>query len=244
MRLLIVDDESLARKRLRGLLSGDIEHEVVGEAESGEKCLQLVAECRPDTVLLDIRMPGMGGIETARHLAALPDPPAVIFVTAYDSFAMEAFDAQAVDYLLKPVRKQRLAASLQRAARPTRPQLAALADRRNVQRRHIAAKLGDTLRLIPVDSIRYLQAEQKYVTVHHETDCDLIDESLKALEREFPRELLRIHRNTLVGTRFITGLERDEEGSLRVTLDGVMDSLAVSRRHAAEVRKRIASGCS
>lgn len=241
MRLLIVDDEALARKRLRALLAGNNQYEIVGEAESGDDCLHRTAACRPDIVLLDIRMPGMDGIETARHLATLPDPPAVIFVTAYDSFAVEAFDAHAVDYLLKPVRKARLAESLGRAARPTRPQLAALADKQSAPRRRIAAKLGDTLRLIPVDSIFYLRAEQKYVTAYHEAGCDLINESLKDLEQEFPEKFLRIHRNTLVSVQCITGLQRDEEGSLVVRLDGVAGPLAVSRRHAAEVRKRIKS---
>lgn len=241
MRVLIVDDEALARKRMRTLLSGDNQHEIVGEAESGDDCLQLAAARRPDIVLLDIRMPGMDGIETARHLAALPDPPAVIFVTAYDSFAMEAFNAQAVDYLLKPVRKTRLAESLRRAARPTRPQLAALAETRGKYRRSIAAKLGDTLRLIPVDSIYYFRAEQKYVTACHEAGCDLINESLKELEREFAAQFLRIHRNTLVAVRLITRLQRDAEGSLWIYLDGVPDPLAVSRRHAADVRRHLTS---
>lgn len=226
---------------MRTLLAGENQHEVVGEAESGDDCLHLAATRRPDIVLLDIRMPGMDGIETARHLAALPDPPAVIFVTAYDSFAMDAFDAQAVDYLLKPVRKTRLSESLRRAARPTRPQLAALAGTRRAARRRIAAKLGDTLRLIPVDSIFYFRAEHKYVTAHHEAGNDLINESLKELEQEFPGTFLRVHRNTLVGVQFISGLQRDADGSLRVKLDGVAEALIVSRRHAGAVRKRIKS---
>lgn len=239
MRILLVDDEALARGRLAALLAADDDHEVVGEAGSGEECLKLVAGCRPDVVLLDIRMPGMDGIETARHLAALSEPPAVIFVTAYDAFAIEAFDAQAVGYLLKPVRGERLAEALRRAARPTRPQLAALTGSASTRRRRIAAKLGDTLRLIPVDTIRYFQADQKYVTVHHVGGADLIDESLKELAAEFREDFVRIHRNALVALKYAAALERDAQGQLQVRLEGIAEPLAVSRRHAPEARKRM-----
>jgi two-component system, LytTR family, response regulator AlgR len=239
VRILLVDDEALARGRLAALLAADHDHEVVGEAVSGEECLKLVARCRPDVVLLDIRMPGMDGIETARHLAALSDPPAVIFVTAYDAFAIEAFDAQAVGYLLKPVRGERLAEALRRAARPTRPQLAALTGSASARRRRIAAKLGDTLRLIPVDTIRYFQADQKYVTVHHVGGADLIDESLKELAAEFREDFVRIHRNALVALKYAAALERDAQGQLQVRLEGITEPLAVSRRHAPEARKRM-----
>jgi len=242
MRILVVDDEALARSRLRGLLAGDESHQVVAEADSGEACLALVAKHRPDVVLLDIRMPGMDGIETARHLAALAEPPAVIFTTAYDAFAVQAFDAQAVGYLLKPVRGERLTEALRRAARPTRPQLAALTGAGSTPRRRIAAKLGDALRLIPVDTIRYFQADQKYVTVHHEGGADLIDESLKDLETEFQETFVRIHRNALVALQYMAALERDARGILLARLDGVTETLAVSRRHAPEVRRRIRAG--
>lgn len=242
MKILIVDDEALARSRLRALLAKDGTHEVVGEAASGEACLKLVARDRPDIVLLDIRMPGMDGIETARHLAALSEPPAVIFATAYDGFAIQAFEAQAVGYLLKPVREQRLAEALQRATRPTRPQLAALSDTGSTRRGRIAAKLGDALRLIPIDTIHYFQADQKYVTVHHEGGADLIDESLRELEAEFQDDFVRIHRNALVALKFVAALERDERGNLCLQLRGGEEPLAVSRRHAPEVRKRIRTG--
>lgn len=242
MRILVVDDEALARDRLKALLAADATHEVVGEADTGEGCLRLVNRLRPDVVLLDIRMPGMDGIETARHLAALAEAPAVIFVTAYDAFAIEAFDAQAVGYLLKPVRENRLSEALQRAARPTRPQLAALAGTGSERRRQIAAKLGDALRLIPVDTITYFQADQKYVTVHHEGGTDLIDESLKDLESEFAGDFVRIHRNALVALKCITALERDALGMLYVRLEEVEQPLAVSRRHAAGLRKRMRAG--
>jgi two-component system response regulator AlgR len=242
VRVLVVDDEALARSRLQALLARDGNHEVVAEADSGENCLKLVAKHRPDVVLLDIRMPGMDGIETARHLAALDEPPAVIFVTAYDAFAVQAFDAQAVGYLLKPVRGERLAQALRRAARPTRPQLRALGGAGRARRRWIAAKLGDALRLIAVDTIRYFQADQKYVTVHHEGGADLIDESLKELATEFGDEFVRIHRNALVALKYIAAVERDAQGQLCVHLEGLPDRLTVSRRFAPQVRRRIRKG--
>jgi two-component system, LytTR family, response regulator AlgR len=242
VKVLIVDDEALARGRLRALLAEDASHEVVAEADSGEACLALVAKHRPDVVLLDIRMPGMDGIETARHLATLAEPPAVIFTTAYDAFAVQAFDAQAVGYLLKPVRGERLAEALRRAARPTRPQLAALSGAGGAPRPRIAAKLGGALRLIPVDTIRYFQAEQKYITVCHAGGVDLIDESLRELETEFRESFVRIHRNALVALQYLAAMERDTQGMLRARLDGVTETLAVSRRHAPEVRRRIRAG--
>jgi len=242
MRILVVDDEALARDRLKALLAEQRDHEVIGEAQSGEECLQRAAGQRPDIVLLDIRMPGMDGLETARHLATLDAPPAVIFVTAFDNFAVEAFEAEAVGYLLKPVRAERLFEALARAARPTRPQLAALTGAAGPGRRRIAARLGDALRLIPVDTIRFFQAEQKYVAVHHEDGTDLIDESLKELESEFREEFVRIHRNALVALRHMAALERDAQGQLGARIEGVGEPLAVSRRHAPEVRRRIQEG--
>jgi two-component system response regulator AlgR len=242
VRILLVDDEVLARDRLRALLARMEGHEVVGEADSGEACLRRVAALQPDVVLLDIRMPGMDGIEVARHLAASEQPPAVIFVTAYDAFAVEAFDAQAVGYLLKPVRGARLAEALARAARPTRPQLAALGGTGGQRRQRIAARIGDALQLIPVDTIRYFQADQKYVTVYHEAGTDLIDEPLKELESEFGGEFVRIHRKALVALKHIAAVERDAQGQLLVRMDGVAEPLAVSRRHAPALRRRIQAG--
>lgn len=242
MKILLVDDEALARDRLRSLLAKAGAHEVVGEAAGGEECLRRVAKLQPDVVLLDIRMPGMDGLETARHLAALESPPAVIFVTAFDAFAVEAFEAQAVGYLLKPVRGERLAEALQRAVRLTRPQLAALSGTGGARRRQIAARLGEALQLIPVDTIRFFQADQKYVTVYHEAGTDLIDESLKELESEFRDDFVRIHRNALVALRHMAAVERDAQGQLCVRVEGLQEPLAVSRRHAPGLRRRIQEG--
>jgi two-component system, LytTR family, response regulator AlgR len=242
VRILVVDDEAPARARLKALLDGDALHRVTGEAESGEDCLRLAARLRPDLVLLDIRMPGMDGIETARHLAALDEPPAVIFVTAYDAFAVQAFEAQAVGYLLKPVRRERLLQALGHAARPTRPQLAALTGEGASRRQRIAARLGDALRLIPVDTIHYFQAEQKYITVQHAGGADLIEESLKDLADEFKADFVRIHRNALVAVKSVLALERDAQGQLRARVEGAPEPMPVSRRHAPDVRRRIEKG--
>jgi two-component system response regulator AlgR len=242
LRILIVDDEAPARTRLAALVGDLPGHEVAGEAATGEEALERVQALRPDLVLMDIRMPGMGGIEAARHLSVLGDAPAVIFVTAYDNFAMDAFDAQAVGYLMKPVRAERLARALAHAARPTRPQLAALAasgPSGGKPRARIAARLGDALRLIDVETIYYFQADQKYVTVRHEGGSDLIDEALKDLAGEFGDRFVRVHRNALVCLDHIESLARDDDGRLVVQVRGADAPLPVSRRHAAEVRRRI-----
>jgi two-component system response regulator AlgR len=241
VRILVVDDEAPARARLASLV-GDLEgHEAVGEAATGEEALELVQRLKPDLVLMDIRMPGMGGLEAARHLSVLESPPAVIFVTAYDAFAIDAFEAQAVGYLMKPVRRERLARALRHAARPTRPQLAALSGAAGGTRprSRIAARLGDALTLIPVETIYYFQADQKYVSVHHAGGTDLIDEALKDLAHEFHEDFVRVHRNALISLGHVESLSRDEEGRLQVRLRGVGEPVAVSRRHAAEVRRRI-----
>jgi two-component system response regulator AlgR len=241
VRILVVDDEAPARARLTSLVTDLEGHEAAGEAASGEEALELAQQLKPDLVLMDIRMPGMGGLEAARHLSVLREPPAVIFVTAYDAFAIDAFEAQAVGYLMKPVRRERLARALRHAARPTRPQLAALSAAGNETRPRdrIAARLGDKLHLIPVGKIYYFQADQKYVTVRHEGGTDLIDEALKDLADEFRDNFVRIHRNALVSLRHIETLARDDEGRLFVRLRDVEEPLAVSRRHAAEARRRI-----
>ncbi|MBK7251508.1 MAG: response regulator transcription factor [Gammaproteobacteria bacterium] len=239
-RVLIVDDEQPARKLLRSLLAGREDIEVIGEADSGEEALQLASDLAPDIVLLDVRMPGMDGLQAARHMAALAEPPAVIFTTAYDNHALEAFDAQAIAYLLKPVRREKLAAAITQAGRLTRPQLqqaavtARIADRRS----HIAVRERQGVRLIPVEEVRVFQADQKYTTVRHADGEHLIEESLRALEEEFGSQFVRIHRSSLVSARHIEAIERDESGQYFVRLRGMPERLSVSRRMAGELRER------
>src|ERR1700720_2558783 len=180
---LIVDDEPPARERLRSLLAEIVDVEVTGEAVNGREALTQTHELAPDVLLLDVRMPGMDGLEAARHLNVLEEPPAVIFTTAFDQYAVEAFEAHAVGYLLKPVRKEQLAASLARAGRVTRAQLQRLAAAAGVERRsHIAARHREGLRLIPIEEVRYFLADQKYTTVRHLKGEDLIEDSLRLLE--------------------------------------------------------------
>jgi two-component system response regulator AlgR len=239
MKILVVDDEPPARQRLNSLVAELGLGEVVGEAANGAQALLLTAEHRPDILLLDIRMPGMDGLEAARHLAALEQPPAVIFTTAYDSHALAAFEAQAVDYLLKPIRRERLGAAVAKAARLTRAQVDRLRGSARPARTHISATMQGRLQLVPLDRVRYFQADQKYVTVRHPDGRVLIEEPLKSLEAEFGERFLRIHRNALVAVRFTEALERTPEGGYVLRMKGVEESLEVSKRLAGAVRKRL-----
>ena len=239
LRVLIVDDEPPARERLKSLLVEIPDAEVVGEAVNGQQALTRTNELAPDVVLLDVRMPGMDGIEVARHLNALAEPPAVIFTTAFDEYAVNAFDAHAVGYLLKPIRKEKLAAALTRAGRLTKPQLQRIAAASNERKRtHIAARRREGLRLVPIEEVQYFFAEQKYTTVRHVNGEDLIEDSLRALEEEFEADFVRIHRNALVSVRYLERIERGTDGQYFVRLRGCEAPLQVSRRMAGELRER------
>lgn len=236
MKVLIVDDEAPARDRLRRLL-GQIEGvEVVGEAADGESALAAQQQFQPDVLLLDIRMPGMDGMACAREMTQLPQPPSVIFTTAYSEHALEAFEAEAIDYLVKPVRKERLEQALARVQR-----MAPLSEDSTEEqsRQHLTVRKHGGLHLIPVDAIRYFQADQKYVTAYLPGREELLEESLKQLEEEFGARLLRVHRNALVNLDAIAGLEKDREGRSYVTLRDIGRGPEISRRHLAEVRRII-----
>jgi two-component system, LytTR family, response regulator AlgR len=239
-RVLIVDDEAPARERLRSLLTEIGNLDIAGEASHGEEALKLAVDLSPDVVLLDVRMPGMDGIEAARQLNSLVEPPAVIFTTAYDEYALNAFDAQAVGYLLKPIRKEKLAAALTQAGRLTRPQLLRIAANADAapRRTHIAARHREGLRLIPIEEVQFFFAEQKYTTVRHVKGEDLIEDSLRSLEEEFGTAFVRIHRNALVSVRYLEGIDRNTEGQYFVKLRGCPAPLQVSRRMAGELRER------
>jgi len=238
LRVLIVDDESPARERLRSLLSEIADVEVVGEAASGREALASTHDLAPDIVLLDVRMPGMDGLEAARHLTVLEEPPAVIFTTAFDQYAVEAFAAHALGYLLKPVRQEQLAAAIARAGRLTRAQLQKLAAAGEARRSHIAARRRDGLALIPVEEVQYFVADQKYTTVRHVKGEDLIEDSLRLLESEFAGTFVRIHRNALVSVKYLEGIERHADGQYFVRLRGCEAPLQVSRRMAGELKER------
>jgi two-component system response regulator AlgR len=240
LRVLVVDDEPLARERLSHLVEELPEVELAGVAASGEEALLLAGRLKPEVVLLDIRMPGMDGLEAAHHLARMPEPPAVIFTTAYEQHALAAFDAQAAGYLLKPVRPDRLREALERARRPTRAQLARIAEGTAGPRTRIAVRTRDELRLIPVESILCFIAEQKYTTLRHAGGEELIEESLKSLEEEFTGRFVRVHRNSLAAIAHIEAIERDAAGHQVLRMRGG-GTLAVSRRLATDVARTLSS---
>jgi two-component system response regulator AlgR len=239
-KVLIVDDEPPARALLRSLVSEAEGFEVAGEAENGQRALELCDSLQPDIVLLDVRMPGIDGLEVARHLAALPEPPAVIFVTAFDEYALQAFESEAIAYLLKPIRAEKLRAALAKAGRLSRPQLqeVAQAAKENPRRTHIGARGRDGLKLIPIEEVLCFQADQKYTTVRHQRGEDLIEDSLKTLEEEFAADFVRVHRNALVNTRYLERIARDASGQHFVHLRGLGEALEVSRRMAGDLKDR------
>ena len=245
MRVLIVDDEKPARDRLRQMLADEERFDVVGVAGNGHDAVARSAELKPDVVLLDIRMPGLDGIETAHHLNALEHPPAVVFTTAYDEYAVDAFEARAIGYVLKPVRRSRLMAALEHAVRLAGPALREVASdaRLDAPRQHVCARVQGELKLIPVADVSCFRADQKYVSVHHDHGQDLIDDSLKSLSEEFADRFVRIHRSALVAVSRIRKIEKTADGKSRVLLRSgsqVDDKeLIISRRHVAEVRRRL-----
>lgn len=237
LRIFIVDDEAPARARLRALLDDlapELPTRVVGEAANGVEAIERLGAGPADVVLVDIRMPQMDGIELARHLAAAVPVPAVVFTTAYDQYAVQAFELNAIDYLLKPVRSARLAAALAKARRATSPDREVLARLAPQARRHLSVNERGRILLVPVEDVLYLKAELKYVTARSAEREYLLDESLTRLEEEFGRRFVRVHRNCLVARTAIAGFEKSaaEDGETRwlALLCGLDEKLPVSRR--------------
>lgn len=247
-RILIVDDEAPARARLRHLLAdiaGDFPHRIVGEAGDGIAALELLAHTPADIALVDIRMPRMDGIELARQLAGQPQPPALVFVTAYDEFALQAFELAAVDYLLKPARAPRLLDALKKAQRFL-PDSALLRSLAPTERTRLRVCERGRVVLVPVDDILYLRAEQKYVTARTRAREFLIEESLAHLETEFAARFVRIHRNCLVAREAVTGVERDTGAAgdggdphWVLCLRDIPERLPVSRRQWPQAKARL-----
>lgn len=244
LRILIVDDEAPARSRLRDLLADCAAHlplTVGGEADGGRAALAMLADGVADVVLLDIRMPEMDGIEVAQHLLRLDDPPAVIFATAYDAYAIRAFEVHAVDYLLKPIRARRLLEALLRVNRSARPDAGTLQELQTTPRAFLSAQERGRIHLIPVGDVLYLKAELKYVTARTAMREYLVEESLTRLEQEFGERFVRIHRNCLVARDAIRGFERaggdGSDGQWLVLLGTCEERLAVSRRQQHIVRE-------
>jgi len=239
-RVLLVDDEPLARERLKRLLLEHSHFEWVAEAGDGEAALSWLRQHHCDLVLLDIQMPGKTGLQLAEELQHLPHVPLVVFCTAYDEHALQAFRVKAIDYLMKPIAKDDLSRALQRAAQwldqhIDEPSAASGA------RTHISARTHNGMQLIPLDEIFYFLADQKYVNVHHVQGETLIDDSLKQLEDEFAGQFLRVHRSALVSRARIERLESPESGGHLLYLRGLDEGIAVSRRHLPTVRKAMKS---
>lgn len=250
MKVLIVDDEPLARARVARMLEKAGNLQIVGEAEDGYSALRQVEKLQPDVVLLDIRMPGMDGLETATHLQKLHNPPAVIFCTAYGEHALEAFQASAAGYIVKPVKQEDLEQALAQAKRINRAQLQQLADSAQAldaehgikqARHHISARTRNGLELIPIGDIRCFQADHKYVTLYHTRGELLIDDTLKELEDEFAGRFVRIHRNALVSLKHVEGMERTPQGFYCLRLQGLEMKPIVSRRHVTDIRSLLKS---
>jgi two-component system response regulator AlgR len=238
MKILIVDDEALARARLSALIEElGAPYEVVAEAADGEAALSMFSQHGADVVLLDIHMPCMDGLEAARQLALTDSPPAVVFTTAFEEHALQAFETSAQDYLLKPVRRSRLLEALVRCQRVTRSQIAAAAEVQRVPK--LKASYRGGLTTIPLDQVIYLRADSKYVIARHADGELLLEESLKALQERYGEWLLRIHRNALVVRRNLIGLEKGLDGASRAVLQGCDETLEISRRHLPEVRRII-----
>jgi two-component system, LytTR family, response regulator AlgR len=244
LKVVIADDETPARSRVRDLLedcASSFPIELVGEAASGRELLALLGKTPADVVLLDIRMPEMDGLEAARHLLKLAEPPSIIFTTAYDDHALQAFELHAVDYLVKPIRLRRLHDALTRARAITPLRLDVLQRIAPEPRKHLSVSERGKIMLIDVSDIRYLRAESKYVTVRTVAREYLVEESLSRLEQEFSERFVRIHRSCLVATAHISGFERDsiEAGEPRwfVVLTDVDEKLPVSRRQQHIVRE-------
>jgi len=253
LRIFIADDEALARARLKELLAdirGDVASTIAGEAASGLEVIDRLPSSAAQVLLLDIQMPGMGGIELARHLCALEDAPAIIFVTAHDRHAVEAFELNALDYLMKPVRAERLAAALKRAlAVPPSgaERIEQLSRAATGARDFFSVAERNRIVLVPVGEVLFLKAELKYVTLRTKAGEHLIEEPLISIEREFAERFIRVHRNCLVARGAIRGFERvaaagEDEPHWNVVLEGVAERLPVSRRQWPAVKGVLPEG--
>lgn len=243
MKVLLVDDEPLARQRAARLLAELDGIIVVGEAANADEALSEFQRCQPDVLLLDISMPGISGIELAKRLAEYNPAPAVVFCTAYDKYAVAAFETHALGYLLKPIQRDKLAAVFSRLSRLNQAQLSALNELGEEQsdgpRQQLCANSSQGINLLPLSAVRYFYADNKYVSAVHPEGELLLDESLKELEDEFAEQFVRVHRNALVSLAYLQGIERVGMGAYRVRLDGMADGPQISRRHLAALRARL-----
>lgn len=244
LKILVVDDELPARNRLKEILqdvSETVRLSVVADSSDGLKAISFLNDTHVDVVLLDIRMPGMDGIEVARHAQKLARPPAVIFTTAFDAYAVKAFELNAVDYLLKPIRRERLQAALEKARGRMGVAQSGFEQLQTKARSHLSVSERGKILLVPVMDILFLRAEQKYISIKTAQREYLLEESLINLEEEFGEHFVRIHRACLVARSAIRGFERVTEdmsgGHWEVLLHGLEEKLAVSRRQQHIIRE-------
>lgn len=234
MKVLIVDDEPLAIVRLEKQLEKLSEYQCVATAMNGREALEKIQEYKPDIVLSDIRMPDIDGIELVKQAAELTGKKAVfIFTTAYEEHALQAYDLQVSSYLLKPVNAEKLHQALDKASKL----VASMPQADTHHRQHLSVSLRGNVELIPIENVRVLYAEHKYVTVHHSQGEALIDESLKALEEEFAGVFKRVHRSALVAEKYVEGLEKSEDGQYYLKIQDTDFKPLVSRRMIADVRQ-------
>lgn len=244
MRIVVCDDEPLARERLVRIVQ-DSGHHVIAQAKTGAEAIMAVKEQQPDVILLDIRMPEMDGVRCAQILNELQHPPAIIFVTAYDHYAIAAFKSHAIGYLLKPANRDELLEALRNAKNLNAAQLNEMRKLEDPTarpiREHIAARTHRGVELIKLQDIYYFTADQKYVKVRHKDGIVLIDDTLKELEQEFGERLFRVHRNAIINLSFLDFLEAIDTGQYQVRFKGIEENLAVSRRHLPALREKIQS---
>lgn len=242
MDILICDDEQLAVARLTRLVT-QLGHQVVATVNHGLQVIESVKKIKPDVVLLDIQMPEMDGLACAQMLSQMQPMPAIIFCTAYSEHALEAIQARANGYLLKPIELQELKTALDQVTELNQAQMTTLEKEQimeeKVQRQQIVAKTYRGVELIPIENIYYFLADQKYVTVRHKNGSVLIDETLKDLESELAERFVRIHRNALVAQEYIDGLEMVSSGQYQVRIREIPEKLSVSRRHLAALREKM-----
>jgi two-component system response regulator AlgR len=241
MNIIIADDEALARQRLKRLLSDlSPSYTICAEAENGLDALNLCQQHNANIILLDIRMPIMDGLQTAMEINKSNIQTSVIFTTAYDQHALDAFESNAIDYLLKPVKKARLSQALEKAERfssSTARSIAETSGKLIAPRQHLCAHSHAGINLIKVNDVLCFKAEHKYVTAFTTTETVLLDDSLKSLENEFPTLFTRIHRNALVNINAVQRFHKNSDGQYHVLLDQLDEPMIVSRRHIAEIRK-------
>ncbi|MDN5924864.1 MAG: LytTR family DNA-binding domain-containing protein [Xanthomonadales bacterium] len=230
MKVLLADDEPLARTRMLSLLAQCEDIDVIGSVGDAEAALAQCEASHPDLLLLDIRMPGLDGLQLARRLACLPRPPQVVFCTAYEAHAVDAYAVRATDYLLKPVRLERLRGALDRVRDM-------LATQSRAPREYLHARLGSEQTRVALDDVFYLVADEKYVSAHHAGGQLLLEDSLKSLEQQFPERLLRLHRNCLLPRERLLGLKALADGRVLARLTGCDALHEVSRRNVAGLRK-------